>query len=248
VSPTVLSPVANADHPAIQSPVPVNSELLSQARNKAAAAKTIAASAVSAADWSLAMQNVQEAIATIESMSPQDVDYSAAREALPEMRALLDKARGKAQQPAVSQQVANNPASNPARENATPQPEIDDRRFEVPIVGKVGGIPIVEVTFNGSDRIAMLMDTGASSTMLPSAIADRLNLSYLRTEVPIHTAGGTTNFRVAKLKTIAIGKIERTNIPIAVGNNGLPYGLLGHDIYDGYDITFRSDKIVFERR
>jgi clan AA aspartic protease (TIGR02281 family) len=194
------------------------------------------------------MQNVQEAIATIESMSPQDVDYSAARQALPEMRALLAKARGKAQQPALSQQVANNPASSSARENATPQPAIDDRRFEVPIVGKVGGIPIVEVTFNGRDRIAMLMDTGASNTMLPSAIADRLNLSYLGTEVPIHTAGGTTNFRVAKLRAIAIGKIERTNIPIAVGNNSLPYGLLGHDVYDGYDITFRSDRLIFERR
>jgi aspartyl protease family protein len=82
---------------------------------------------------------------------------------------------------------------------------------------------------NGA-RVAMVLDTGASSVMLTrdAAIAAGLPLEMLKYTVPIETANGRTQAAAATIDRIAIGGIVERSVPALIAQPGqLKESLLG---------------------
>lgn len=100
---------------------------------------------------------------------------------------------------------------------------------------------------NGT-QIRALVDTGATSTVLTAADAERagFDLAALRYTIPVATAnGGATAARVVA-SDVALGAISRRNMPVLVAAPGmLSQSLLGMNFLgslSGFDI--RGDRMI----
>ncbi len=236
-NPPAANPVAATSSTPV---VPNDGELYQQALTKADAANAIGQSALSKDDWFLVAHNLQDSVGLLKSISPTSSQYILAAKVLPKYEQQLSSARQKAasfvskspQNPVISSQVAS----------------VDHLgNFSIPIQRKIGGVPVIEVTFNDNYRVPMLLDTGASHTLITAATANRLQLqSYGRSQAK--TANGTATFEVSSIDKIKFGNGEIKDVQVAIGQNDLPYGLLGHDVYDGYDITIKENSIEFHKR
>jgi clan AA aspartic protease (TIGR02281 family) len=232
-SPTPLVPASPA--PAL----PNYTEVYQQALNRADAANAIGQSATSKDDWSLVAHNLEESVQMLKSIEPNSSQHILAAKVLPKYEQQLDSAKRKAvnfvsksAQPAVTSTQA---AVLPQRES-----------FSIPIREKLGGVPVVEVTMDGQ-KVPMLLDTGASHTLITQSVAKRLKVRVEGTSQS-ETANGTATFDVGTIDKIKFGAAEVHDIRVAIGQDDLPYGLLGHDVYDGYDITFKENSIEFRKR
>jgi aspartyl protease family protein len=96
--------------------------------------------------------------------------------------------------------------------------------------------------------VSMMVDTGASATVLTAADAERAgydpaSLSY---NVPVSTANGVARAARVVAKDIAVGQIVRTNVPMLVAERGmLEQSLLGMNFIgtlSGFDV--RGDRLV----
>jgi aspartyl protease family protein len=104
-------------------------------------------------------------------------------------------------------------------------------------IGEVNG---VSVTF--------LVDTGASSTTLTAADAERagLNLSQLSFSIPVSTANGEAKAAYARLDSLSIGGVRRSGINAHVAERGrLNISLLGMSFLGSlksYEV--RGDRLI----
>jgi predicted aspartyl protease len=216
-------------------------QLYEEAITKADAAKAIGQSAASKDDWFLVASNLQGSVELLKSIAPTSPQYNLAAKVLPTYESQLTIARQRAasfvskpvQTPVITtNQVASLPSAD---------------LFTIPIQQKLGGVPVIEVTFNDNYPVPMLLDTGASHTLVTLAVANQLQLqSNGRSEAK--TANGTASFQIASINKIKFGNGEIKNVRVAIGQKDLPYGLLGHDVYDGYDITIKESSIEFRKR
>ncbi len=224
-----------------QQPVRQNDEQLYQeALTKADAAKAIGQSAASKDDWVLVANNLQSSVEILRLIDPTSPEYNLAAKILPDYEQQLASASQKAAN-FVSKPVQNLATTN----QITNSSSLDT--FVIPIQRKLGGVPLIEVTFNDNHQVPMLLDTGASHTLLTLSVATQLQLQPNGT-AQAKTANGTANFQVASIDKIRFGAGEIKNVQVAIGQNDLPYGLLGHDVYDGYDITIKESSIEFRKR
>lgn len=96
--------------------------------------------------------------------------------------------------------------------------------------------------------IQALVDTGATATVLTAADAARAGFDPqdLRYVIPVSTANGTAKAARVVAKDIAIGAIERRNLPILVAEPGrLDQSLLGMNFIgslSGFEL--RGDRLV----
>ena len=123
----------------------------------------------------------------------------------------------------------------------------NNNNFQIQIKRRQSGIPVVEVTFNGKKSYDMLLDTGASGTVLTIRMAQDLELTpegYIMVQTPSSNA---TPFPVTRVDSIKVGNAIQRNVEVAVSPT-LPIGLLGQDFFGSYDITIRKDVIEFQRR
>jgi predicted aspartyl protease len=249
VTQTPISPPSAPNLPSntipIQSPSPQpvrqnDGEVYQQALTKADAAKAIGQSALSKDDWFLVVHNLQESVEMLKSISPTSSQFILAAKVLPKYEQELDLARQKA-----ASFVSKSPKNSVVASQVTSTAPSDT--FTIPITQKLGGVPVIEVTFNDNYTAAMLLDTGASHTLITAATADRLQLQKSGTS-QAKTANGTATFQVSTIDKIKFGDGETKNVRVAIGQKDLPYGLLGHDVYDGYDITIKENAIEFHKR
>jgi clan AA aspartic protease (TIGR02281 family) len=226
----------------VPSPPPVQKnegEVYQQALARADAANAIGQSALSKDDWFLVVNNLEDSVHMLKSIAPNSSEYILAVKALPKYERELATAKQKAvgfkrkSMPKVvnSPQIATLPQSD---------------TFSIPIAQKLGGIPVIEVSFN-SQKVLMLLDTGASRTLITKSIAQKLQLQTTGMATA-KTANGTATFSTTTIDKIKFGNGETNDVMVAVGQNDLPYGLLGHDVYDGYDITIKENSIEFRKR
>jgi clan AA aspartic protease (TIGR02281 family) len=239
IEPTVPPPAIPT---AIASPTPLpqnEGEIYQQAIARADAAKAIGQSAASKDDWFLVVNNLQDSVQMLRSIAPNSSEYILAAKALPKYERELATAKQKA----VGYQRKSAPKVVDSPQIATlPQSDM----FSIPISQKLGGIPVIEVNFN-NQKVLMLLDTGASRTLITKSIAQKLQLQTTGMATA-KTANGTATFSTATIDKIKFGSGERNDVMVAVGQNDLPYGLLGHDVYDGYDITIKENSIEFRKR
>ncbi|ERN42564.1 putative aspartyl protease [Rubidibacter lacunae KORDI 51-2] len=119
--------------------------------------------------------------------------------------------------------------------------------YRVPILRRLGGIPVIEVTFNGEQRLEMMLDTGASSTVVSAEGAELLGLrreGYATVNTPSERG---VRLAFGRVSSIDVGGATAQNVVVIVAPS-LTTGLLGQNFFSKYDVSIRQDFIEFKRR
>lgn len=198
----------------------------------AAGATLISNSAVSRQDWNLAVNSWKEAIGLLKTVPGWSRDRATAQKKLSQYQSYLADAKLKAAPP-------------PAKVCSG---DTNPQFFSVPIKGRVGGTPVVEVNFNDQQKFEMIFDTGASHTLITRSIAATLGLPPVGSAKIRIANGSVVVLPIALVKSNEIdGRVKR-DIPVAVAPPAMPIGLLGQDFYKGYDVIIKENIIEFHRQ
>ena len=213
--------------------------------NEAVGALITSKSAQSAEDWRVAASQYREAIKLMQKVPPHSSEFAPAQKKISEYRlhvkTALNEAKAGEKQKIV---VTVNPAPNKPEPVTTQEPEV----FVAPISRRIGGTPIVEVTFNNRQQFEMIVDTGASGTVITRKMADALGV------VPTGTARANTasakgvEFPIGRIDSMAMAGLVVDGVTVAIAGEELEMGLLGHDFFGNYDITIKRDVIEFRHR
>jgi gag-polyprotein putative aspartyl protease len=133
-----------------------------------------------------------------------------------------------------------------SEENKTDKTEQNGAFFTVPIKKRIGGIPLIDVTFNRNKTFEMLLDTGATVTTITEKMGNELKIKPQQT-IPIATAGGIIKAGLSKVESMKAGNLQVNNLLISISSN-LPFGLLGQNFYSEYDVTIKENLVEFHSR
>ncbi len=247
-----------------------------QALDAAYSAATISQSAQSADDWKLVISRWQEAIKLLKQVPSSSSFHAIAQTKLAQYQGNLRIAQQQAARPRPSapagRAIATAPGSvfRPVNRSAaeSPSPQASDTEsksesdtgtesktdtgspavFKVPIKRRASGTPIIDVTFNGGQTFEMVVDTGASGTVITQAMAKRLNV-VPQGEVTADTASSKgIKLRTGKVQSIAVQGLVAKDVQVAIAGPQLDLGLLGQDFFGSYDVLIRQNDIEFQPR
>ncbi len=123
----------------------------------------------------------------------------------------------------------------------------NSRVVQVPIVRRSGRTPVIAVTFNGQKTYEMILDTGASGTLVTSRMAAELKLQpsgFVQAEI---ADGSMVQFATGRVKSIAVKNARVDNVEVAIAAD-TDIGLLGHDFFGDFDIRIGETTVEFIRR
>jgi clan AA aspartic protease (TIGR02281 family) len=112
---------------------------------------------------------------------------------------------------------------------------------------------IVEALLNRQVSVSLMLDTGATYTVLTRQTASDLGITSLA-RLPTHsflTPGGPISSPVTTVKSIRVGTVEAQNVAVAIDAEGhLPLGLLGMTFMRHFKVTVdqAQGQVKFERR
>jgi predicted aspartyl protease len=115
--------------------------------------------------------------------------------------------------------------------------------YRVPIKRRLASTPVIDVTFNGK-KFEMILDTGASSTLITQRMAIALGLKPTGTRQAIIADGSRVRFLTANIGSVTTGGMPARKLTVAVAPNS-DIGLLGHDFFDRYDVKIKRSVIEF---
>jgi len=230
------------------------------ALDKASGAVSISESAQSSEDWNLVVSQWQEAIALMEAV-PKNSPYKAiAKTKVAEYQRNLSYAQGQATRPirqnpdSVIAVIPEIPAASVGNSQTTaleaplPLPQ-EQSVFRAAIKRRVGGIPVIDVTFNGTQQFEMIVDTGASGTVLTQQAAVALGVKPVAKAKADTANARDVEFSIGYVNSIAVGGVVVTGLPVAIApSTALETGLLGHDFFGNYDVTIKRDVVEFRSR
>lgn len=231
------------------------------ALDKADSASSISQSAQSSDDWQLVASQWQDAIALMQTL-PNNSPYKAiAKTKITEYQQRLIHAQQQANHITQSKRDradANIPQTPALLQDSSPvnievpPPSVEPQYplvFQATIERRISGTPVIYVTFNGDRKVEMIVDTGASGTVLTQATADALGL------VPIAKAKANTasakavEFPIGYVNSIQVGGAVVKDVPVAIAPASvLETGLLGHDFFGNYDVTIKRNVVEFRPR
>lgn len=147
----------------------------------------------------------------------------------------------------LQQQPQPSPTISPAETEFLTQQLIQqpDKAFIIPIKRRAGGTPVIDVTFNGNQQFEMIVDTGASGTVITQKMATALAV------VPVGRARANTasskavEFPIGYVNSMEVEGVKINKIAVAIAGADLETGLLGHDFFGDYDITIKRDVVEF---
>ncbi|WP_414549005.1 TIGR02281 family clan AA aspartic protease [Anabaena sp. CCY 0017] len=242
-----------------------------QGLDKAVGAWSISQSAQSPDDWQLVVSQYQDAIAFMEKVPEQSFEFDAAQDKIAEYQGQVKTARQKAisrpvpppkpeNQPivvAVPQPQTNQVATITPPPATQPKPPVKANSpistllappkavFTAPIKRRMGGTPIVEVTFNNQQKFEMIVDTGASGTVITQEMANALGVVPVGTAKANTASARTVEFPIGYVDSMAIGGVKVNRVAVAIAGEQLETGLLGHDFFGNYDVTIRRNVVEF---
>lgn len=114
---------------------------------------------------------------------------------------------------------------------------------------KQGQVVIVEATLNKKTAAKFVVDTGASYTMISSAVAKELDIDTQQNPktAPFQTANGIIQAPLVNLESITVGGIEILNLTAAV-HDAIPdakvAGLLGLNFLSNFRMDIDTQKGV----
>ncbi|MEH1940993.1 MAG: retropepsin-like aspartic protease [Nostoc sp.] len=238
--------------------------------DKAVGAWSISQSAQSPSDWSLVASQYQDAIALMRRVRRKSPEFAIAQTKITEYRRQIKYAQQQAaprpvrvaERKRIVVVVPQIPTTPKYTSPLSPPQEIkplppkpalpssavvipDEAVFTAPIKRRIGGTPIVEVTFNGQQQFEMIVDTGASGTVITQQMADALGI------VPVGRAKANTassravEFPVGYVNSMAAGGVIVNRVAVAIAGAELETGLLGHDFFGNYDVTIKRNVVEF---
>jgi hypothetical protein len=246
-SPPKSSPVAAAS-PAAKSVEEPQSEAYQLAIDKAQSAKSMSQSVQSADDWKLVASRWQQAIALLKQVPKADPDKKFANQKLAEYQRSLALAQSRADwtghdrgETLESKIVVDTPLTDAMRE-ANASGVGGGGSYRARIKYHQSRIPVIDVLFNGSRQFDMMVDTGASGTMITPDMAQALGAKIVGSTTGM-TPAGQTEFAVGMIKSIRVGTRVIRNVPVTIG----PVRLLGHDFFGSCDLTIKQETIEFQQ-
>jgi predicted aspartyl protease len=126
-------------------------------------------------------------------------------------------------------------------------PASDEKVFRIPIKRRFGGTPVIDVTFNDKKTFEMIVDTGASATVITRNMASSLQLQSTGIIEAQIADGSEVQFSTSKVKSIAVGGVVANNLQVAIAPQA-NIGLLGHDFFGNYDIKILEKEVEFHHR
>lgn len=151
--------------------------------------------------------------------------------------------------PALPTNITHGQMPVPADTNGT---SVQDKRsapghVTVP-VQRSGQLLVVQTQLNGSRDARLILDTGASHTILSHSVARDLGLlsGGSSTSITLKTAGGSVQAEMTQLSTLRVGEAEASNVAVAV--HDLPDappgidGLLGLTFLNQFLVTLDTQK------
>ncbi len=120
----------------------------------------------------------------------------------------------------------------------------------VPIQRRQNGIPVIKAKFNRRVEFEMLVDSGASMTVITREIAAALAITPANVidNVRFNTANGQVELPIVYVGNITVGGLELQQIPVAVAGPEMSIGLLGQDFLQQFDVSLRRNHIEFHLR
>ncbi len=225
--------------------------------DRASSAQALGRSAQSQDDWRLASTRWQQAVDLMSAVPNSSPHYARAQRKLPEYRQNLAIARQQASRavpvtnPPVA--IAAAPQADPVAVNRPPDPAPPSLSgaegvHRAPIVRRAGGTPVIRVTFNGGQQYEMIVDTGASGTLITQPMAAALGVVPVG-QARVNTASAqNVVFPLGYVRSIEVDGVRANNVLVAVAGSELPIGLLGHDFFGEFDVTIRASEVEFRRR
>lgn len=120
--------------------------------------------------------------------------------------------------------------------------------YLIPIKGRRSNLPIVDVTFNGAKTYEMILDTGASGTLITQEMAEGLNVITAQTGITQVADGREVEIGFGLVGSISAGGLTVSQIQVGIAPSGLPIGLLGQDFFGAYDMTIKENVVELRAR
>jgi len=118
---------------------------------------------------------------------------------------------------------------------------------QVPIIRRAGRTPVIAVSFNDSQTYEMILDTGASGTLITRRMANDLNLRPNGEIIASIADGSRVRFPTGRVSSIAVDAARVSEVDVAIAED-MEIGLLGHDFFGNYDIRIGKDIVEFSQR
>lgn len=244
---------------AIAAPIPPDPATLQAtyklALEKANSAKNISQTALTEDDWTLVTSRWQQAIALLKSLPAAAPYQLLAKNKLKEFerefataQKQLTQAKRDGDFTTTSGLAAVDSGSLKVSSAIAASGTSSEKVFRAPIKRREGGTPVIDVTFNGSQTFEMIVDTGASGTVITQAMAQALGARIIgKTKVSTASQSGV-EVPLTYVDSIAVGNAVVKDVIVAIANASLNIGLLGHDFFSDYDLTVKQDVVEFRRR
>jgi predicted aspartyl protease len=244
---TKSSPTSQTQKTAPAKPQSVQNKTQSEdyalALDKAQSAKSMSQSVQTAEDWNLVASRWKQAIALLKQVPKSDPNKKSADQKLGEYQQNLALAERRSTQisrdrgPTLDSGISVDSA---IAENIAPSAPGGTHRATIKY--RQSRIPVIDVVFNGTRQFEMMVDTGASGTMITPDMAEELRATIIGTTTAM-TPAGPTEVAIGQIKSIQVGGHVVRNVRVAIG----PVRLLGHDFFDSCDISIKQDVVEFQQ-
>lgn len=243
------------------------------AQDKAYGALTISQSAHGAEDWRLIATQWSEAIALMSSLPAHSPHKVSAQKKIVQYQQKLKYAQQQANRPiqprpdsviaVVPEASSTNSAAlvpvqppsliSPVRAPSQALPILaaptSSGVFQAAIKSRHGGTPVVDVIFNGGEQFEMIVDTGASGTVITQQMASALGVVPMGRAKANTASDRNVEFAIGNVSSIEVGGAVINNVPVAIAPTAnLDMGLLGQDFFSNYDVTIKRDVVEFRPR
>lgn len=227
--------------------------------NLASSAYSLSQSAVSPDDWSLIASRWRQASEQLKQVTVKDKNYTTAQQKVAEYARNASHATAQLQalqQPATaairpSRPVVLTAANLPPKTAAPVETAVNDsdspQTIQVPVVRRLHGTPVVQVLFNGDRSYEMILDTGASRTLITRQMADELGIVATERMVAATASENEVTFDIGQIRSMSVGDVTLQNARVTIGDS-INIGLLGNDFLQGYDVTIREETVELAQR
>lgn len=255
---------------------PTQPNFYQQAIDRASSAFTLSRSAQSQDDWRLVASRWQQAIDLMASVPTTNLQHAQAQKKTLEYRRNLTYAQQQVDRPTAapnsSSTVVIHPSTGtqadnrpPAHSPVQPAPSVattarsdspappasstnSGNIFYAPIIRREGNTPVIRVTFNGNQAFDMIVDTGASGTLITAQQAQALGVTPVAAAMVDTASQQGVTVPLGYVHSIEVNGAVATNVLVAIAGPQLGTGLLGHDFFGNYDVTIRENEVEFRER
>ncbi len=222
-----------------------------EAINLASSAYKLSQVATSPDDWGLVASRWQRAAEQLKGVSASDTNYQTAQQKTAEYTRHAQEALALVTALQKPAEVSRLPEPSAASQAAWPAAEVTPpimaiaQSVRVPIVRRLHSTPVIRVTFNGKKSYEMILDTGASRTLITRQMASELGVVATERMIAATASQAEVVFDIGRMQSISVGSIVLTDASISIGES-IEVGLLGNDFLRGYDVTIRDRDNVVE--